>query len=366
MNQGSYFSRQLLLWNDNENTRKMPWKGEKDPYKIWISEIILQQTRVQQGLAYYERFINAFPDVKSLALAPEQKVYKLWEGLGYYSRCANLIATAKFIHEKLDDQFPDQYEDILSLKGVGSYTASAIASFAYNQPYAVLDGNVFRVLSRYFGIEIPINSNPGKKYYSELARQLLDKKNPAVYNQSIMDFGAVICKPFLPLCTECPLQKKCSAWLTGRVSTLPVNEKVIQQKERFFNYLIVQYDQQFCVRKRSKKDIWQNLFEFVLIETDSLKNEDEFLKEEAFQSMFHKRQFEVCHVSKTYSQKLTHQLIHGRFFHIKLTVPPGNLLDYHLVSKQELGELPFPKMIASYLAQESQKTMFSLVPQAHC
>ncbi|MEO6812592.1 MAG: A/G-specific adenine glycosylase, partial [Ginsengibacter sp.] len=177
----------------------MPWKGEKDPYKIWISEIVLQQTRVQQGLHYYNRFITSFPNVRSLAMAPEQKVFKLWEGLGYYSRCKNLIASAKYIYENLDGKFPEKFEDILSLKGVGTYTASAIASFAFNKPYAVLDGNVFRVLSRFFGIETPINTLEGNKFYAALALQLLDLKKPGEYNQAIMDFGAVICKPSLPL-----------------------------------------------------------------------------------------------------------------------------------------------------------------------
>src|SRR5665213_573266 len=219
------FSKTLLLWNNEHNKRQMPWKGETSPYKIWISEIILQQTRVQQGMGYYNRFIQAFPDIKTLATASEKEVYKLWEGLGYYSRCKNLIASAKFIYHDLDGKFPETFEEILALKGIGNYTASAIASFAYNRPYAVLDGNVFRVLSRFFGIEIPINTTAGKKYYSELAQVLLDKKKPAEYNQAIMDFGAVICKPALPLCYECPLQKKCIAFLNEKVSVLPINEK---------------------------------------------------------------------------------------------------------------------------------------------
>ncbi len=347
------FATKLLDWNIQKNKRKMPWKGEKDPYKIWISEIILQQTRVQQGLAYYERFIKAFPDVKSLAMASQKKVYKLWEGLGYYTRCKNLIASAKYIHEELNDQFPEEYEDILALKGIGTYTASAIASFAFNKPYAVLDGNVFRVLSRFFGIEIPINTTVGKKYYSELAQLLLDKKNPAQYNQAIMDFGAVICKPALPLCCECPLQKKCVAFLTNRVSVLPINEKIIKQKKRFFNYLIVEYQQKFYVKKRTQKDIWQNLFEFILIETDSLKDENDFFKEEKFLSIFETSQFVVFHVSKMYSQKLTHQLILGRFFHIKVNSPLKNAKNYSLVSRKRINELPFPKFIASYLTDKN-------------
>lgn len=331
----------------------MPWKGEKDPYKIWISEIILQQTRVQQGLAYYERFIAAFPDVKSLAQAPEQTVFKLWEGLGYYSRCRNLIASAKYIHENLNDQFPAEYENILSLKGIGTYTASAIASFAFNKPYAVLDGNVFRVLSRFFGIETPINTPAGKKFYGELAQSLLDKDDPATYNQAIMDFGAIVCKPASPLCLECPLQQKCYAFLHHKVSVLPVNEKVIRQKERFFNYLIVEYQQKFYIKERTAKDIWQNLFEFILIETSSLTDQNIFLKTERFLDIFKTSQFVVLKVSETYSQKLTHQKIYGRFFHIKVTRPLKDSGNYLLTSKAELMTLPFPKFITSYLGNKN-------------
>ena len=192
MKNKKFFFENLIKWNRNKNKREMPWKGEKDPYKIWISEIILQQTRVQQGLAYYNRFIKAWPNVKSLAKVKEQKVYKLWEGLGYYNRCRNLIASAKYINDELGGRFPEKYEDILSLKGIGDYTAAAIASFAFNQPYAVVDGNVFRVLARFFGIQTPVETTEGKKLFKELANELIDKKNPAEYNQAIMDFGAVI------------------------------------------------------------------------------------------------------------------------------------------------------------------------------
>jgi A/G-specific adenine glycosylase len=198
MKNKKFFSETLLKWNQFENTREMPWKGEKDPYKIWISEIILQQTRVHQGLAYYNRFIKAWPDIKRLACTPEQEVYKLWEGLGYYTRCRNLIASAKFINDELAGRFPHKYEDILSLKGIGHYTASAIASFAFNLPYAVLDGNVSRVLARFFGIHTPVDTTEGKKFFGELAGNLIDTTDPASYNQSIMDFGAIVCKPQLP------------------------------------------------------------------------------------------------------------------------------------------------------------------------
>lgn len=352
MKNEKFFLTSLFSWHLNENSREMPWKGEKDPYKIWVSEIILQQTRVQQGLAYYNRFVHQFPNVKTLATASEQKVYKLWEGLGYYSRCKNLIRTAKFIHEELDGHFPEEYEDILALKGVGNYTASAIASFAFNQPYAVLDGNVFRVLSRFFGIEIPVNTTQGKKYYTALAQTLLDKKNPALYNQAIMDFGAVICKPALPLCLRCPLQKKCVAFLRNQVSLLPVNNSVNQQKKRFFNYLVLEYDQTFYVSKRIEKDIWENLYEFILIETNSLLKEKELVKNEKFLSLLKGHDFKVKSFSEKSLQKLTHQLITGRFIHIEIK-KPLTMETYFSANLNQLKTLPFPKLIASYLAEKN-------------
>ena len=206
----------------------MPWKGEKDPYKIWLSEIILQQTRVEQGWDYYLKFIKAFPTVKHLATAPEAQVFKLWEGLGYYSRCKNLIATAKIIHQQYKNVFPSTYNEILALKGIGPYTAAAIASFAFNLPYAVVDGNVLRVMARMFGVRQPIDSTRGKALLTSLANELLDKQLPGIYNQAIMDFGAVICKPALPLCGECILNKHCIAYISRTVNLLPVKEKKIK------------------------------------------------------------------------------------------------------------------------------------------
>lgn len=330
----------------------MPWKGEKDPYKIWISEIILQQTRVQQGIAYYNRFINVFPDISSLATAPENEVYKLWEGLGYYSRCKNLISTARFIYENCSGIFPDQYEDILSLKGIGTYTASAIASFAFDQPYAVLDGNVFRILSRFFGCHTEINTTKGKQFYSKLANKLLDKKQSSQYNQAIMDFGAGVCKPLLPLCSDCPLQTKCVAFLNNKVSDLPINNKAIRQKERFFNYLLIENGENIYIKKRTEKDIWQNLYEFILIETKSWLTDQEIIVNEQFLSILNFNNFEVKSISKKFSQKLTHQRINGRFIQVqtKTALPVGT---YFPINKMELKNLAFPKFIATYLTDKN-------------
>ena len=231
----------LMKWHRLHNSRQMPWKGEKDPYKIWLSEIILQQTRVEQGLAYYNRFIQHYPTIQQLAAAPDQEVLKLWEGLGYYSRCRNLLLTARLIVKEYKGLFPRDYETLLSLKGVGPYTAAAIASFAYNQPYAVVDGNVLRVLSRFFGLDTAIDTMPGKKQFTGLADEVLDKQYPALFNQAIMDFGATVCKPMAPACIDCPARKDCAAFLTGNVNRLPVKEKTLQRKHRWFYYFIFEH-----------------------------------------------------------------------------------------------------------------------------
>src|ERR1043166_2452290 len=260
------FSSILLKWNKEENNRQMPWKGEKDPYKIWLSEIILQQTRVDQGLKYYEKFITAFPDIDRLANASDQRIYKYWEGLGYYTRCKNLIATARNVSKNLDGKFPETYEGIKNLKGIGPYTAAAIASFGFNEQRAVVDGNVFRVLSRMFGIAKSIDSAEGKKWFNDLAGRLLYKKDPALYNQAIMDLGAVVCKP-VPVCELCPFKKKCHARLTNKVHSLPVKGKKVLIRKRWFNYVLLEYKGKLAIRKREEKDIWHNLFEFLLVES---------------------------------------------------------------------------------------------------
>ena len=344
----TFFTEALLKWNIRDNHRVMPWKNEKDPYKIWISEIILQQTRVQQGLEYYNRFITTYPTVQHIASAEESGIFKLWEGLGYYSRCKNIIASAKHICHKLNGKFPDTYESILRLKGIGNYTASAIASFAYNLPYAVLDGNVFRVLSRFFGIHSPIDNTDGKKLYSILANKLLDKKLPGVYNQAIMDFGSTICKPKLPLCSVCPLKQKCFAYLKGLVTTLPGKQKFITRKTRWMYYLLIECNNQLYVRKRVSKDIWQNLNEFVLIETGKPVSIASLQASRRFKEIFKKTEFTINSISKIYMQQLTHQTITGQFLRIRVN-RRISIDGYQLTTISHLNLLPFPKFITAYL-----------------
>jgi len=341
---GKLFVQKLLIWNKRKNNRQMPWKGEKDPYKIWLSEIILQQTRVEQGLKYYENFIAAFPNVHALADAPEEKVFKLWEGLGYYSRCRNLIVAAKFISKDLEGTFPTDFESILQLKGVGNYTASAIASFAYNLPYAVLDGNVFRVLSRIFDIEISIDSTEGKKFFSELAQNILPKKKAGDYNQAIMDFGAVVCKPY-PECKICFFNKYCKAYLTGKQDLLPVKQKKIKIKERWLNYFIVKYKGQILIRQRISKDIWQQLFEFILIETEKNFSEEKSL--ELFSTQYGVVKFRADG-SYQAKQKLSHQLIHFHFFQIELN-GNENIPGFSWVSISQLNKYAFPKSLQEFV-----------------
>jgi len=348
MNKLHSFSPILLKWNKEKNDRQMPWKGEKDPYKIWLSEVILQQTRVEQGLKYYEKFITAFPDVHQLANAHERSIYKCWEGLGYYTRCKNLIVTAQNVSKNLKGRFPDNYDEIKKLKGIGPYTAAAIASFAFNEQRAVVDGNVFRVLARIFGIEEPIDSTKGKKAFNALAGKLLDKKNPALYNQAIMDFGAVVCKP-VPICEQCPFKQKCEAFLNDKIFSLPVKGKKVLIKKRWFNYVLLEYKEKFAVRQRHAKDIWHNLFEFLLVESGKEFDEKEIVKEAKKKKWIGANSYEIEYVSPVCKQQLSHQLIKGRFTKLKLHRKPELPPDILWIRKKELKKYAFPMFINQHL-----------------
>ncbi len=325
----------------------MPWKGEKDPYRIWLSEIILQQTRVEQGWDYYTRFLSHFPTIMHLAAAPEERVYKLWEGLGYYSRCRNLIATARYIARERKGEFPSVYEDILVLKGVGPYTAAAIASFAFNLPHAVVDGNVFRVLARVFGISINTDTTEGKKYFTALANRLLDTSTPGEYNQAIMDFGAVVCKPASPLCGECPFRRTCKAFLQDKVDEWPVRNKKAGIKKRWFDYLVIESGGRFLLRKRTGRDIWANLYEFPLLEGNRLSPKA-VLKRAEEEGWLVPGKYTLRMVSEWKEQVLSHQKIHARFFEIDPGPKPGKIKGYQWVARKKAGELAFPRLIAKY------------------
>lgn len=305
------FTKHLMHWHGSANHRSLPWKGERDPYKIWLSEIILQQTRAEQGLPYYLNFIGAYPTVKQLANTTDEAAYKLWQGLGYYNRCKNMLSTARQIMQEGEGKFPDTYEGLLALKGIGPYTAAAIASFAYGLPEAVVDGNVNRVLARYFGIATPIDSTEGKKEFQTLATSLLYLDDSAAYNQAIMDLGATICTPALPKCPACPLQKECIACNKALTSILPVKSKKAAVRVRYFHYLLLRREDKIWLQKRTGKDIWQNLYQPYLIESDTALDSRELQQTEAFQALATDALPEYEGALK---QRLTHQLIETRFF----------------------------------------------------
>lgn len=350
-----HFARILLKWDKEKNIRQMPWKGEKDPYRIWLSEIILQQTRVEQGLGYYSRFLHAFPNVHQLAGATDERIFKLWEGLGYYSRCRNLIASARFIVKNLDGKFPSSYETIKELKGVGPYTASAISSFAYNLPHAVVDGNVNRVLARIFGISLPVNSVAGKKAFNMLANELMKTEEAGKYNQAIMDFGAVVCKPVAPACKTCVFRKNCYAFINDQVDQLPVKDKKPPVKKRWFYYVFIEKmieagQYRFAIRQRRESDIWKDLFEFPLVEV-KIEMEASIVLKKAEKNMgLRKKQYSLISVSPLFRQQLSHQLIAGRFIRIRLKQDEELENDWQWVSKEQLNELAFPRYINQFLS----------------
>lgn len=317
----------------------MPWKGIKDPYKIWLSEVILQQTRVDQGEKYYHAFIKNYPSVSALAKAPEEEVLRLWQGLGYYNRCRNLLATANIIDQEYHGVFPADFDTILKLKGIGEYTAAAIASFAFNQPYAVVDGNVVRVLSRVFGLTFNFFETKGKREFQVFAQTQLDKKEPGKYNQAIMDFGATICKPQQPLCHICPFIRDCYAFQHQQIDELPVKKIRKALKERSFHFFVMYSDTSVYLVKREKNDIWKGLHTMYAIESKRLlkKNLPDFLKEFTIEKPI------ICH------QVLSHQKITGYFYKIKLrgstSISAPELLH---VKKTELHKYAFPKLILSF------------------
>jgi len=327
----------------------MPWKGEKDPYKIWLSEIILQQTRVEQGIEYYHRFIQKFPDIRQLAKANDKRIFKLWEGLGYYSRCRNLISTARLISQDLDGRFPTTFDDIRQLRGVGPYTAAAISSFAFNLPHAVIDGNVSRVLARVFGIKKPVDSTEGKKIIVSLAGELLDKNEPGVYNQAIMDFGAVVCRPLVPLCSNCVFKKICLAFRNDHVKTLPLKSKRIIIKERWFYYFVLSEENRVVIQQRNAKDIWNQLYEFPMIERKAAIKIEDILPEAEELGWLKNKKYNVISISPAYKQRLSHQVINARFIQIKLKGKANLNQDQLLLTASQLSKFPFPRLINHYL-----------------
>ncbi|MFI0490808.1 A/G-specific adenine glycosylase [Flavobacterium sp.] len=339
------FTKSLTQWY-LQNKRDLPWRNTVDPYPIWLSEIILQQTRVAQGTPYFISFMNAFPTVFDLANANEEQVLKLWQGLGYYSRARNLHQTAQFVTQELSGVFPLTYKDLLKLKGVGEYTAAAIASFSYNEAVPVVDGNVFRVLSRYFDVETDIAVASAKKEFAALAFELMPKDNPALFNQAIMEFGALQCVPKSPNCGICIFNESCAALQKKKVDQLPVNNKKLKVRNRFFNYLVVSDEKEnTIIQKRTAKGIWHNLYEFPLIETDVIEDFDgistiiqkQFFENNTILSI------EDCN-AKSLIHKLSHQHLHIKFWKVSVKGVIENGID-----AETLKTFPFPIVIFNFI-----------------
>ena len=347
------FSKQLIKWY-LQNKRDLPWRETEDPYLIWLSEIMLQQTRVAQGLPYYEAFVNAFPTVFDLANATEEQVLKLWQGLGYYSRARNLHFTAKYVAYEMNGTFPDTYKELLLLKGVGDYTAAAIASFSFKEAVPVVDGNVYRVLSRVFQVETDISIASAKKEFQGLALQLMPKKEPALFNQAIMEFGALQCVPKSPNCEVCVFNSKCLALKNNKVGSLPVKTKKTKVTNRYLNYLVFEdQNQNMQIQKRAAKGIWQNLYEFPLIETNYDVNLEEII---ALVSEQNTEEYEINSVQNLnavpVSHKLSHQNLSIQFWKVKV----NGLLDNGMTIS-EVEKYPFPIVIYNFIERFKSDTL---------
>ena len=345
-----WFSTRIMEWYEI-NKRELPWRETTDPYTIWISEIILQQTRVNQGYDYFLRFTERFPDVTTLAEADEDEVMKYWQGLGYYSRARNLHAAAK----SMNGVFPKTYNEVLALKGVGEYTAAAICSISYDMPYPVVDGNVFRVISRFMGIDTPIDSGRGKKEITEWANRLIDKEHPALYNQAIMDFGALKCTPKSPKCAECPLVDRCVAYASQTVANLPVKQHKTKVTNRYFNYFYVHAGKYTFIHKRTGNDIWKNLFEFPLIETSRVLTEEEMITSPEFQTFIAKGESPLIRLAlRQVKHVLSHRVIYADFYEVTLPETTQSFATYHRIPKGELDQYAISRLVQIFLEQNNK------------
>jgi len=341
------FTENIIGWY-SDHKRDLPWRNTQNPYYIWLSEIILQQTQVKQGLPYYNAFVKAYPTIFDLAQSDEQNVLKLWQGLGYYSRARNLHFTARYIANELGGVFPNTYDDIIKLKGIGDYTASAIASIAFGENTAVVDGNVYRVLSRFFGIETPINSTKGIKEFKTLASRLIDKKQPAKFNQAIMEFGAQQCKPKNPYCIVCPIQNACVAFKENKIATLPIKLKKTKVRQRYFNYLVLLDSKKNTVlEQRTQKGIWQNLFQFPLIESEKSLSIEDFKAHTKTNSIFLNLKFDFSLYNETdIIHKLSHQHLHTKFWIITTKNIITDSIPMHTVERY-----PVPALIGEFISK---------------
>lgn len=344
------FSDKITDWY-LQNKRDLPWRNTKDAYLIWLSEIILQQTRVDQGMDYYLKFASEFPTINHLAKAKSEKVMKLWQGLGYYSRARNLHTTAQIVSSTFKGVFPNEYNEIIALKGIGEYTAAAIASFAFNKPHAVVDGNVYRVLARVFGIESPIDNATAKKEFYILANELLNKKQPALHNQAIMEFGAIQCKPVNPDCESCVLNTMCYAFAKKKVTLLPIKEKKTKVRNRYFNYIVLHHKGNTIIKKRVEKDIWTNLYDFPLLETTKQFSEAQFLKSKEWKAFISETKYSIKSVSNPFKHVLSHQKIYARFWEINCKTELKTRLNSQeiVIKLKDIQKYAVPRLIELYL-----------------
>jgi A/G-specific adenine glycosylase len=348
----SLVSGKLIEWY-KVNKRILPWRDLFDPYKIWISEVILQQTRVAQGLEYYNRFIRRFPDVKSLAEAEEQEVLKYWQGLGYYSRARNLHFAAKTIMNEHQGVFPENYDAILKLKGIGDYTAAAIVSFSWNMPYPVVDGNVFRFLSRLFAIDEPIDTGKGKKYFTALTEELMDKSQAGLFNQAMMEFGALQCIPVSPDCTVCPFEANCLACAGRSVSRYPVKQNKTKTKNLYLYYFHIHDSNHLYIKERSGKGIWQNLFEFPLIESDVSLDFEQLSQMPQFKEWFREESaYDFKQIIKKRKHILSHRVLYADFYEVYIEKGLKILPGFIKIKEKELNKYPVHRLMQYYLEEK--------------
>ena len=345
-------SKKLIKWY-KQNARDLPWRNSSDPYRIWLSEIILQQTRVAQGLPYYQKFVETFPTIFDLAKAPEQKVLKLWQGLGYYSRARNLHQAAKEVVKNFKGVFPNEFNELKKLKGVGDYTAAAIASFCFNKPHAVVDGNVYRVLSRLFAIDTPIDSTEGKKQFNLLANELLDKKNPGIYNQGIMEFGATFCTPANPNCNACIFNDICLSGPIGKAKEYPVKASKTKVRTRYFEYFVIKQQKSTFIEQRKAKDIWQNLYQFPMLEFDQKTSKQLVIKDLQKEILKAKSdKFQITKITEFKKHQLSHQTILARFWEIEIQ-NDVIVQDLEKIPRKSIKKYPFPVLLGNYLGSLS-------------